>query len=278
MIRRDAVAHGGKVLGAAGVDDPERDAQILLAHCLDVPRHHLAIEADMPLSAQDFAAFETLLAARAKRQPVSQILGKRAFWEHEFQVTGDVLDPRPETEHLVELALNGPAPKRVLDLGTGSGCIVISVLAACHKATGLGTDISQKALDVAKANAARIGVAARLDLVLSNWFDNVRGRFDLILCNPPYIAQAEMDALAPEVRDWEPHLALTPGEDGLEPYALIAKDLNRFLTPGGQAHFECGVGQTEALIALFSQAGFQDVTPYCDLSGRARGISLVNAA
>ena len=213
--------------------------------------------------------FEIALTARARRQPVSQILGRRAFWKHEFIVTPDVLDPRPETETLVEAALARPW-RRVLDLGTGSGAILLSLLAARPAAAGTGVDISDAALAVARRNAAKLDVADRAALIRSDWFSAVTGTFDLILSNPPYIAAAEMGALMPEVRDHEPRIALTDEGDGLQAYRAITAGVGRHLAPGGALMVEIGPTQGAAVSALFSAGGLADVSVLPDLDGRDR--------
>jgi len=258
-------------LAAAGVPDPARDARLLLAHATRIPPDRLTLrqtEALLPEAASRFAA---LVAARAARQPVSQIIGQRLFWGRNFRVTADVLDPRPETEVLVAEALSAPFA-RVLDLGTGSGAILCSLLADRPAATGIGTDISAPALAIARGNAQAMGLGDRAAFVLSDWFVAVTGRFDLIVANPPYIAAAEMAALAPEVRDWEPHIALTPGGDGLGSHRLIAAGAGRALTPAGRIFVEHGPTQGYAVAALFAAAGLQAIRILRDLDGRDRAV------
>lgn len=213
--------------------------------------------------------FEDLVARRAAREPFSHIAGYRDFWKHRFRVTADVLDPRPDTETLVEEALKQPFTK-VLDLGTGSGCIIISLLAEMPNARGVGTDVCEKAILVAGENAARIGVEDRLVLPLSDWFDDVGGRFDLIVSNPPYIALAEMDGLAPEVRAYEPSTALTDGGDGLSAYRALARGAADHLTVGGRLLVEIGTEQGPAVSEIFRSAGLEDVSVKGDLNGRDR--------
>jgi release factor glutamine methyltransferase len=174
-----------------------------------------------------------MVAQRAERRPVAQILGRRLFWGRDFAVTGDVLDPRPETETLVAAALAGPAPARILDLGTGSGAILLTLLAEWPDAVGTGTDASAAALVVAARNAEELGCAERARLVRTDWADGVDGPFDLVVCNPPYIPEAEIEGLSPEVRCHEPRMALTAGESGLEAYRRIAPHLPRLLGAGG---------------------------------------------
>lgn len=220
----------------------------------------------------DHARFAEAVRARAARRPLSHITGTRSFWTQDFRVTSDVLDPRPETEMLVELALAEPFSK-VLDLGTGSGCIVISLLMERPEARGVGTDVSEKAVLVAGENAVTAGVADRLILSLSDWYDDIGGRFDLIVSNPPYIAADEMAGLAPEVRDYEPHDALTDHGDGLSAYRAIAAGALAHLTPGGRLMVEIGPTQAEAVSAIFCAEGLEGITVHPDLDGRDRVVA-----
>jgi release factor glutamine methyltransferase len=265
---RDATAR----LQAAGVEGAARDARRLLAHALGIAPDVLAGRMADPMPEAAAHAFAALVARRAAREPVSHLTGARAFWGREFLVTRDVLDPRPETETLVALALAEPF-RRVLDLGTGSGCILVTLLAEGPGAQGVGTDISAQALVVAGENAARHGVAERLVLTPSDWFGDIGGRYDLIVSNPPYIAADEMAGLAPEVRDHEPRLALTDGADGLTAYRAIAARAARFLTPWGRLLVEIGPGQGQAVSRLFAEAGLERVAIHTDLDGRDRVVS-----
>ncbi|GAA6186971.1 peptide chain release factor N(5)-glutamine methyltransferase [Litorivita sp. NS0012-18] len=246
-----------------------RDAKRLLAHAAGVDAARLMALGAAELSADVMARYGQYLARRATGEPVSKITGKRAFWNHEFLVTADVLDPRADTETLVAKALERDFT-RVLDLGTGTGCILLSLLAERAQASGMGVDISPAALQVARENAARTGVGARADLRLSDWFDAVEGRFDLITANPPYITEAEMADLSPEVRDHDPHLALTPGGDGLEPYRIIARAAPAHLAPQGRILVEMGWRQGPQVAQIFAQAGFRDIETVQDFEGRDR--------
>lgn len=228
------------------------------------------------LAEETGAEFSALVARRVAREPFSHIAGYRDFWKYRFRVTADVLDPRPETETLVQLALEEPYEK-VLDLGTGSGCIVISLLAERPEARGVGTDVSERAVLVAGENAAAIGVADRLILPLSDWFDDVGGTYDLIVSNPPYIAASEMAELSPEVRDHEPRAALTDEADGLSAYRAIAAGAPAHLAPGGRLLVETGPTQAEAVREIFLTAGLAEVTVHPDLDGRDRVIAARNA-
>ena len=256
-------------LNAAGVDGAARDARWLMAHALGVPSDRLTLVLNEPLQSDAGAAFEAAIEKRVSRQPVSQIVGKRAFYGRDFRVTRDTLDPRPETELLVELALRRRF-KRVLDLGTGTGAILITLLAEREGASGLGTDMSEAALSVARDNARAIGLDDRAQFLRADWFKGVTGHFDLIVSNPPYIAEHEMASLTPEVRDWEPTAALTDFADGLSAYRAIADGAFAHLTPEGAVMVEIGWQQGRAVSDLFRQAGFGSVSVHPDLDGRDR--------
>lgn len=257
-MTRDEVA---EVLRRAGVPDPGRDARKL-------------IEA---AEGRKTGWLEDAVARRAAREPMSHILGYRDFWNHRFRVTPDVLDPRPETETLVELALQKPF-HRVLDLGTGSGAIVISLLAERPEATGVGTDISPEALLIAGENALAAGVADRLILPLSDWWEDVGGTYDLIVSNPPYIAAAEMDALSPEVRKHEPRAALTDEGDGLAAYRAIAEGAVLHLATHGRLLLEIGWTQGQAVSEILSAAGLDVMAVHPDLDGRDRIVEAARPA
>ncbi|MDT8855651.1 peptide chain release factor N(5)-glutamine methyltransferase [Paracoccaceae bacterium Fryx2] len=256
-------------LAAAGVPDPARDARHLLAHAARLPADRLTLHLSDTLTPDAADRLDAALAARAQRQPVSQIVGHRLFWGRRFGVTRDTLDPRPETEALIAAALAEPFA-RVLDLGTGTGAILLTLLAERPAARGVATDISAAALEVARGNAAGMGLADRADFLLSDWFACVTGRFDLVVANPPYIAAAEMADLSPEVRDWEPHLALTPGGDGLAAYRAIAAAAPAHLAPGGRLMVEIGPTQGAAVSALFATAGLTGIAVLPDLDRRDR--------
>lgn len=268
----DAVRFAIPRLRQAGVEDAARDARLLLGHALGIAPNRLTLHMADLLPPEAAARFEAAIAARAARQPVSQITGRRLFWGRSFHVTRDVLDPRPETECLIAAALSAPFAT-VLDLGTGSGCILVTLLAERPGARGVGVDLSDAALAIARENAAALGVGPRADFRDSDWFAQVSGRFDLIVANPPYIAAAEMPTLAPEVRDWEPHLALTPGGEGLEAYRAIATGAGAHLAPGGRLLVEIGPTQGLAVAALFRAAGLQGMAILPDLDGRDRVVA-----
>ena len=267
---REALAEAVRRLGAGGVPEPARDARLLVAAALGLPPDRLMLEPAAEVSPEALARLDGHLEERLRFRPVAQILGQRLFWGRWFRVTGDVLDPRPETEALVAAALAEPAPRRVLDLGTGSGAILLTLLAEWPQAIGVGTDASAAALAVAAGNAERLGLAARAEFTVADWWQGVAGRFDLVASNPPYIPAAEVAGLSRDVRDWEPAMALTPGPTGLESYRAIAAGLDAALAPEGRALFEIGAGQAAAVSAIFRAAGFGRVTLARDLDGRDR--------
>jgi release factor glutamine methyltransferase len=273
MSLRAALLAAQKALAGAGIEGAGTDARALLAEAAGVARDRLALHLDDEMDAAARARLEAMLARRLAREPVARILGRRAFWGRDFRVTADVLDPRPETECLVAEALAGPAPARLLDLGTGSGCIAVTLLAEWPGARGVATDISGAALAVAAENAARHGVAGRLDLAEADWFDGVAGRFDLIVSNPPYIAHAEMAGLAPEVARHDPRGALSDGADGLGAYRAIARAMPAHLAPGGRVLVETGAGQGPAVAAILGGGGLGEVRILPDLDGRDRVIA-----
>ena len=264
---RLALAQAVADLRAAGIDDPARDARWLLAHVLGMTPDRLSIDMPADLGAAE-PAFGEAVARRAAREPVSHITGKRFFWGQLFHVTPDVLDPRPETEELVAEGLSGPFT-RVLDLGTGSGCILLSLLAEREAATGLGVDLSPEALAVAERNRTELELEEQAELAVSDWFAGVEGTFDLIVSNPPYITEAEMAELAPEVRR-EPAMALTPGGDGLSAYRIIAAGAGSHLVPGGRLAVEIGWQQGEDVVEIFRAAGLEGIGIRTDLDGRDR--------
>ena len=266
---QDHITKAARTLAEQGIPNAARDVRRLMAHALGVETDRLTLHLRDEMDEETRATFDQHVESRSKRVPVSQIIGRREFWGRRFRVTPDVLDPRPETELLVELALRAPF-SRVLDLGTGSGCIIVSLLAERAETTGVGTDISPEATLVAGDNAATHGVADRLLLPLSEWYDDIGGRFDLIVSNPPYIAAKEMDDLAPEVRGQEPRIALTDEADGLTAYRRIAAGALDHLKPDGRLLVEIGPTQAADVRAIFEAAGLEVVAVHPDLDDRDR--------
>lgn len=270
---QDGLRQLARDLAQAGVEDPAREARLILAHVLDVAPGRMTLLATEPLQAADLAAAAGLARRRAEGVPMAHLLGYREFYGRRFAVDARVLDPRPETETLVEHALGVPFG-RVLDLGTGSGCILLSLLAERPKATGVGVDLSRDALEVARGNAARLGLDARCELIVSDWFGAVRGSFDLIVSNPPYIAAREMPGLARELHH-EPRLALTDEGDGLSAYRAIVAGAGACLVEGGRLMVEIGWRQGADVAGLMRAGGFAAPRVRPDLEGRDRVVEAV---
>ena len=260
---------------AAGLESPELDARILIGHALGLDHAGLATAEKQALSAATASTIDTLAARRLAREPVARIVGEKEFWGLSFIVTPAVLVPRPETETVVEVALslvNRAAPLRIIDLGTGSGAILLALLSELPHAHGAGIDIAADALDVARANARRLGLADRADFALSD-FAAVEGSFDLLMSNPPYIATSEIAGLAPEVRSFDPSHALDGGPDGLAAFRSIAAIARHLLVPAGHLVVEIGAGQESAVRELFVQGGLAISAAHHDLSGTRRVLS-----
>lgn len=256
---------------AAVSDTPRLDAELLMAHALGIERQALLLDPARFALPADFGA---LIARRAAHEPVAYILGYRDFWTVRIGVGPGVLIPRPDSETLIEAAVEhfgAAGPKRILDLGTGPGTLLFAALSEWPAAGGLGVDTSGIALDYANKNALALGMENRTHLGLGNWADQVEEQFDLILCNPPYIADGE--ALMPDVADHEPAGALFAGADGLDDYRRIIPDLPRILAPGGIAILEIGHTQHISVGELAEAAGFK-VACRQDLGGRDRALLL----
>lgn len=276
----EAVRLIAQAFKAAGIDEPEADARILLAYALRLDRARLAAQADRLLEAREIDAASALAARRLRREPVARILGQKEFWSLDLRISPAVLVPRPETETVVELALDKIGrgglrmeKMRILDIGTGSGALLLALLTEMPNATGLGTDISDAALAIARENAERHRLEARCEFVAANIADGVTGRFDLVVSNPPYVAADDIATLAPEVRDHDPRLALDGGGDGLACYRAIANSMSQLLASGGRLIVELGAGQEPAVRELFTKAGLKAGETRADLAGIPRAFS-----
>ncbi len=258
----------------AGVHGAGRDACVLLEHVVGCSLASLSEASYYSLPARLQHAFENAVVQRTARKPVSQITGQREFFGRRFKVTSDVLDPRPDSESLVLLALSKNF-RCILDVGTGSGCLLVSILAERSAAIGAGVDICEKALAVARQNAERNGVSSRCDFRHSNWFSTIDRKFDLIISNPPYIDRYECASLAPEIRLYEPRHALTLGGDGTEAFRILASKAKNHLYPGGCLIVEIGSKQFEPVKGIFAGHGFDLDQVKRDLDGNIRALSLV---
>ncbi|HVR60091.1 MAG TPA: peptide chain release factor N(5)-glutamine methyltransferase [Pseudolabrys sp.] len=261
----------------AGIEDADVDARLLAGHALLLDRARLIAQSDRILEAREINVINALAARRLKREPVSRILGQKEFWSIALAITPDVLVPRPETETVVEGALDFVVrgglrmeKLRILDIGTGSGALLLALLRELPNATGTGTDISTGALKVARENAARCGVEGRCTFVVCDIASVVEGPFDLLVSNPPYIAHNEITSLAPEVKNYDPTVALDGGDDGLAAYRAIAADAKRLLAPGARMFVELGAGQEAAVRDLFTNVGLIAGIARTDLAGIPR--------
>ena len=272
----DALDAAARALGDAGVPEPRRDAQVLLARALGAGRETVLGHSERLLTPAQHAAVDAFVERRRAREPVAYILGRQEFWSLDFLVTRDTIIPRPDSETVVEAALaevaDRAAPLSVLDLGTGCGCLLLALLSELPGAWGVGIDVSAGALDVARSNAARLGLAGRAAFVRGDWGRSLGGRFDSIVVNPPYVGDAEIGTLAPEITAFEPRIALAGGAGGLAAYRDLAADLPRVLAPGGAAVLEVGAGQAASVAAIVADDGLVETGRRRDLAGIERCI------
>ena len=277
MTVLEVIQRSTEFLQRHGVDSPRLQIELLLAHILKLPRLQLYLNHDRALAESELAALRALVQRRAKREPLQHLVGSTSFFGLEISVSPDALIPRPETEALVELALavlaTCPASQpAVLDFGTGTGCIALTLAAKCPTALVHALDISDAALALARSNAERTALTDRITFHLGDGFGALPEelRFDLIVSNPPYIPASEIATLQPEVRDFDPRLALDGGADGLDFYRRLATETSARLHTAGGLFAEFGDGQENAVQSLFTAAGWQRVSIHRDLSGRPR--------
>ncbi len=283
VTAREAQVAVSRALAAAGIEDGARDARLLVAAALDARAEDLLREPERRLTPHEAERLSQFSSRRAAHEPVSRILGTRGFYGREFRVTPATLDPRPCTETVVEAALEvaqaegwGSRPIRILDIGTGSGALVATLLAELPQATGVATDISDAALAVARENAERLGVASRAVFLNRRNLEGIDGPFDLFVSNPPYIPSADIAGLAPDVRDYDPLGALDGGADGLDIYRALAQGLVG-VVPDGWALFEVGAGQAEPVVEILRSAvekALQEVRVWRDLGQHSRCVAV----
>lgn len=278
VTSRQALAEAALSLTEAGVETPALDARLLLMHASGLSLERLTSEPERALSRSERETFMRMLARRRSREPIAYILGRRDFWTFELFVDNAALVPRPESETVIEAVLaevlktekGCAAPFRVLDLGTGTGCLLLALLSELPRAWGLGIDVSARALALARENAAQLGLAARTAFLRGDWLSGIDGAFDIVVCNPPYIPTRDIEGLAPEVKRYEPRLALDGGADGLDAYRNIIAALRKIVARDGLVALEAGDEQAHAVEKLLRAAGFSDIVQMSDLAGKPR--------
>jgi release factor glutamine methyltransferase len=274
----DAVAAVARRVAAAGVAEPRREARLLVALALGVEPAMVLGYPERPLDPAAQARLDGLATRRAAGEPYSRLLGRRQFWSLDFALTPDTLDPRPDSETLIEAALaqlpDRRAALKVVDFGTGTGCLLLALLSELPNAVGIGVDILPGAAAAARRNAAALGLGGRAAFVVGRWGEAISGEADVILANPPYIWSSAIADLAPEVADHEPRAALDGGEDGLAAFRELAGDMGRLVRRGGIAVVEMGQGQAPMVASLMADAGLSVRAVRLDLSGIERVLVL----
>jgi release factor glutamine methyltransferase len=278
MTIGDAVADASARLAARGIDSPRRDARLLVALAAGMDDAVVLGYPERSLDDEAARRFACLVERRLRGEPVSRLAGRREFWSHGFALSPETLDPRPDSETLVEAALELVADRQarlgILDLGTGTGCLLLSLLAELPCAWGIGVDIVPGAAAIARRNAAEMGLESRAFFVVGDWSGTLSGRFDLVVANPPYVASGEIAGLAPEVALFEPRTALDGGADGLDAYRALAPQIAQHLAPGGYACVEVGTGQGDFVAEIFCRAGLDLVGRRYDIANRERCLVL----
>lgn len=271
--RVEVIKAAAKRLNDAGIEHADEDARLLMQHALGLDRTQFFLSQHEAMTPDQRVSFEAVLVRRERREPVSQILGSVGFWTLDLTVTADVLTPRADSETLVDTALksvvNREAPLNILDIATGSGALALALLSELPKAEAVATDISAPALEIARLNAGQTGLDARIRFVETSWAEGIEGAFDLLVSNPPYIATDVIASLDPEVREFEPRLALDGGVDGLAPYPGLLETARRLLVPGGVAVFEIGYDQGEKVLDL-ARSAHAKADLFKDLAGQDR--------
>ena len=269
MKLKEVLADTAIKLSKSGIEGAARDARILTAFALEIPISELSLKINQQVSEKIIVELEKLILRRINREPISKILGRRDFWGRTFSINENVLDPRGDTETLIDFVIEKPV-KSVLELGTGSGVIAISLACEWKEVNVLATDISEAALLVAQINAKNFDVEDKIDFLKSDWFEAIEGKFDLIISNPPYIGLSEINEISQEVLNHDPELALFAGSDGLGAYERIIPQLTKFLNPGGTVVLEIGASQSDSVKTLMNSSGLSEVKTLKDLARKDR--------
>ena len=259
-------------LSHSGIESAARDARVLTAYALEVPISDLSLKINDKVSANIISKVEKLILRRINREPISKILGRREFWGRTFYINKNVLDPRGDTETLIDYVIEKPV-KTVLELGTGSGVIAVTLACAWKEVQVTAVDISEDALLLAQINAEKFNVENKIQFLKSDWFENVEGIFDMIISNPPYIGWVEQDKVSAEVKKYDPEIALFAGYDGFDAYKKIIPSLSKFLNKDGLVVLEIGATQSSKVKDIMNSSGFFDVEILKDLSGKKRVVA-----
>ena len=256
-----------------GIETPELDARIILKEVLSLDDKDLILKESLDIPEEMIEKIITIESRRLNGEPISKIFKKRDFYNSTFVISNDVLDPRPETELIVEIAnnyINRNEVKNILDLGTGSGCILLSILKENRMINGLGIDLSKEAISIAKQNSKKLNLETRSNFLVSNWMNSVNYKYDLVVSNPPYIASEDIKKLSKSVKIYDPILSLDGGEDGLNSYRLIASDLKRIISMNALIIIEIGYNQSLQVIDIFKKNDFKLIKKYNDINGLDR--------
>ena len=259
-------------LSHSGIESAARDARVLTAYALEVPISDLSLKINDKVSSNIISKLEKLILRRINREPISKILGRREFWGRTFSINKNVLDPRGDTETLIDYVIEKPV-KTVLELGTGSGVIAVTLACAWKEVQVTAVDISEDALLLAQINAEKFNVENKIQFLKSDWFENVEGIFDMIISNPPYIGWVEQDKISAEVKKYDPEIALFAGYDGFDAYKKIIPSLSKFLNKDGLVVLEIGASQSSQVKDIMNSSGFFDVKILKDLSGKERAVA-----
>ena len=271
MFASDLLGFGNRELRNAGIKTANLDARVLLSEALELKEKYFF--SDFKISKNKYNLYQNYIKQRLEGKPVSKIIYKRAFWKSDYYINENVLDPRPDSETIIETAIKFSFKEKfenVLDLGTGSGCLITSIIAEFPLSFGVGVDISFNAIKVASRNSKNLNLDNRIQFIVSDWFNSIKGKFDLIVCNPPYIESSKISLLPNEVKLYDPHGAIDGGIDGLNSYRTIASEISQFINPNGKIIFEIGFSQEHQVINIMKQYGFINLLKVKDLSNIVR--------
>ena len=271
MFASDLLGFGNRELRNAGIKTANLDARVLLSEALELKEKYFF--SDFKISKNKYNLYQNYIKQRLEGKPVSKIIYKRAFWKSDYYINENVLDPRPDSETIIETVKKFSLKEKfenVLDLGTGSGCLITSIIAEFPLSFGVGVDISFNAIKVASRNSKNLNLDNRIQFIVSDWFNSIKGKFDLIVCNPPYIESSKISLLPNEVKLYDPHGAIDGGIDGLNSYRTIASEISQFINPNGKIIFEIGFSQEHQVINIMKQYGFINLLKVKDLSNIVR--------